>query len=168
MTCGTFCLCAAAVLVSGPAAAQQPSADQPQEESKRIFWIIPNYRTSPSFVDFKPLSAAEKFKVASEDAFDQGTFALAGIFAGEAQVSNQNKSFGQGVVGFGRYYAASYADFAIGDYMTEAVFPTLLHQDATRWVRSSEIPLRLRSPVAALVHAAEASAAFHAVREAGA
>jgi hypothetical protein len=134
MTCRIFCVFAAAVLVAGAAAAQEPSADQrladqPQPESKHLLWIIPNFRTSPSLVDFKPLSAAEKFSVAAEDAFDPGTFALAGIFAGEAQVSNQNKSFGQGVAGFGRYYAASYADFAIGDYMTEAVFPTLLHQD---------------------------------------
>jgi hypothetical protein len=134
MTSRIFCLCAAGVLVWGPAAAQESSADQhfadqSQPESKHLFWIVPNYRTSPSLVGFKPLSAAEKFSVAAEDAFDPGTFALAGIFAGEAQVTNQNKSFGQGVAGSGRYYAASYAGFAIGDYMTEAVFPTLLHQD---------------------------------------
>jgi hypothetical protein len=129
VTCRAFFLCAAAVLVSGLAAAQEPSADQPEPESKHVFWIIPNYRTSPSLVDYKPLSAVEKFKVASEDAFDPGTFALAGIFAGEAQLNNSNKSFGQGAAGFGRYYGAAYADFAIGDFMTEAVFPTLLHQD---------------------------------------
>ena len=129
MTCKIFCLFAAAVLVSGPAAAQEPSADQPQLESKHVLWIIPNYRTSPSLADFKPLSAAGKFKVASEDAFDPGTFALAGAFAGEAQLNNSNKSFGQGASGFARYYGAAYADFAIGDFMTEGVFPTLLHQD---------------------------------------
>jgi hypothetical protein len=129
VTCRTLYLCAAAVLVSGSAAAQEPSADQPQPESKRIFWIIPNYRTSPSIVDFEPLSVGQKFKVASEDAFDPGTFALAGIFAGEGQLNNSNKSFGQGAAGFGRYYGAAYADFAIGDFMTEAVFPSLLHQD---------------------------------------
>jgi hypothetical protein len=134
VTCRIFCLCAAAVFASGPAAAQEPSADQfsadqPKPESKRIFWIIPNYRTSPSLVDFEPLSAGEKFKIASEDAFDPGTFALAGIFAGEGQLNNSNKSFGQGATGFGRYYGAAYAGFAIGDFMTEAVFPSLLHQD---------------------------------------
>ena len=129
MTCRIFCLCAAAVLVSGPAVAQDPSADQPQPESKRIFWIIPNYRTSPSLANFESLSVGEKFRIASEDAFDPGTFALAGIFAGEAQLNNSNKSFGQGAAGFGRYYGAAYAGFAIGDFMTEGVFPALLHQD---------------------------------------
>src|SRR6202011_6041573 len=38
-------------------------------------------------------------------------------------------SFGQGAAGFGRYLGAAYGDLVIGDYMTEAVFPTLLHQD---------------------------------------
>jgi hypothetical protein len=37
-------------------------------ESKRIFGIIPNYRTSPSLADFKALTPREKFKIASEDA----------------------------------------------------------------------------------------------------
>jgi hypothetical protein len=130
MTSRIFCLCAAAALVAGPAAAQETSADQPeQKESKRILWIIPNYRTSPSIVDFQPLSAGEKFKIAAKDAFDPGTFALAGAFAGERQLNNSNKSFGQGAAGFGKYYGAAYADFAIGDFMTEGVFPTLLHQD---------------------------------------
>ena len=44
-------------------------------------------------------------------------------------MTNANRSFGQGAAGFGRYFSGSYGDFVIGDYMTEAVFPTLLHQD---------------------------------------
>ena len=54
---------------------------------------------------------------------------LAALFGGEGQLTNGNRSFGQGAAGFGKYWAAAYGDFAIGDYMTEAVFPTLLHQD---------------------------------------
>lgn len=110
--------------------AQQTSSDPSQDsEPKRIFGIIPNYRTSPSLSNYEPLSAREKFKVASQDAFDRGTFVLAGLFAGEAQLTNSNRSFGQGAAGYGQYYGAAYGDLMIGDYMTEAVFPTLLHQD---------------------------------------
>ena len=98
-------------------------------ESKRILGIISNYRTSPSLENYEPLTTREKFKVASEDAFDRGTVGLAAFFAGEGQLTNSNRSFGQGVSGFSRYFGASYGDFVIGDYMTEAVFPTLLHQD---------------------------------------
>jgi hypothetical protein len=67
--------------------------------------------------------------MASQDAFDRGTFILAGLFAGEGQLTNDNRAFGQGAGGFGRYYGAAYGDLFIGDYMTEAIFPTLLHQD---------------------------------------
>ena len=98
-------------------------------ESKRILWIVPNYRTSPSLQDYEPLTPREKFKIASEDAFDRGTMALGAIFGGEGQLSNSNRSFGQGAAGFGRYFGTAYGDLVIGDYMTEGVFPTLLHQD---------------------------------------
>ena len=140
-----------AVLVSAcVVSAQNVPADPPQEqatkqerESKRILGFIPNYRTSPSLVNYEPLTTRDKFKLASEDAFDRGTFALAGFFAGEGQLTNSNRAFGQGGAGFGRYYGAAYGDLFIGDYMTEAVFPTILHQDprffrrgtGTKWSR---------------------------------
>lgn len=101
----------------------------PQVESKRIFGIVPNFRTSPSLENYEPVRPAEKFKIASQDAFDRGTMALAALFAGEAQLTNATPSFGQGVAGYARYFATSYSDYVIGDYMTEAIYPTLLHQD---------------------------------------
>lgn len=112
----------------GTVAAKQ-NTDSSQPESKRIFWIVPNYRTSPTLADFEPLTRREKFKIATEDAFDRGTFALAALFAGEAQLTNANRAFGQGAAGYGKYFGTSFADFAIGDYMTEGIYPSLLHQD---------------------------------------
>jgi len=100
-----------------------------QPESKRIFGLIPNYRTAPSLSNFEPLNRTEKFKVATQDAFDPGAFALAALFAGEAQLTNANQSFGQGAAGYGRYFGTAYTDLLIGDYMTEAIYPSLLHQD---------------------------------------
>ena len=46
-----------------------------------------------------------------------------------AGLTDANRSFGQGVRGYAHYFATSYADYVIGDYMTEATFPTTLHQD---------------------------------------
>ena len=124
------CVTVGIMLAASVARSQNASADQTQEqESKRIFGIIPNYRTSPSLLNYEPLSAAEKFKLASEDSFDRGTIALAATFGGLGQLTNSNRSFGQGAAGFGRYFGAAYGDLVIGDYMTEAVFPVLLHQD---------------------------------------
>jgi hypothetical protein len=105
------------------------SVDSSQPMSKRLFGLVPNYRTSPTLQNYMPLTAGEKFKIASEDAFDRGTVVLAAAFGGVGQLTNSNRAFGQGGLGFARYWAAAYGDFAIGDYMTEGVFPTLLHQD---------------------------------------
>src|SRR5579863_2940247 len=95
--------------------AQQTSSDPAQEqESKRIFWIVPNYRTSPSLANYEPLTSREKFKIASEDAFDRGSVGLAALFGGEGQLTNSNRSFGQGAAGFGRYFGTAYGDLLIG------------------------------------------------------
>jgi hypothetical protein len=105
------------------------ASEAPAPESKRIFGIIPNNRTSPSLKNYQPLSPQAKFEIARQDSFDRGTLVLAAAFAGEAQLTNANRSFGQGMGAYGRYFGASYADFVIGNYMSEAIFPTLLHQD---------------------------------------
>ena len=71
-------------------------------ESKRILGIIPNYRTSPRLTNCEPVTASEKFKLATEDPFHRGTVALAVLFGGDAQLTNSNRAFGQGAEGFGR------------------------------------------------------------------
>jgi hypothetical protein len=100
-----------------------------QELPKRIFWIFPNYRSHPSFNEAKPLSTGAKFKLAARDSFDPGTFLLAGAIAGIGQASNSTRSYGQGMAGYGRYYGAAYGNILIGNFMTEAIFPSLLKQD---------------------------------------
>jgi|HubBroStandDraft_6_1064221.scaffolds.fasta_scaffold167730_1 hypothetical protein len=120
---------------------QQPAPDPPtqpgtpaksdpaEKEPKRILGIIPNYRTFPSLTNYERISAKDKFVIASQDSFDRGTVVLAAAFAGQGQLTNSNRSFGQGAAGYGRYFGTSYADFVIGNYMTEAIYPTILHQD---------------------------------------
>jgi len=133
-----FSVSVTVVLAACIATAQEVASDRNEkQESKRILGVIPNYRTSPSLASYHPLTSGEKFRIATEDAFDRGTFALAGLFAGEAQLTNANRSFGQGGAGFGRYFGAAYGDLLIGDYMSEGVFPTLLHQDP-RYFRRGE------------------------------
>jgi hypothetical protein len=105
------------------------ASKSPPVENKRILGVIPNNRTWPSLKDYKPLSTREKFEIARQDSFDRGTVILAAAFAADAQLTNANRSFGQGTRGYARYFGASYADFVIGNYMSEAIYPTLLHQD---------------------------------------
>jgi hypothetical protein len=115
---------------AAPAANQQSTPANPSEPNdKRVLWIIPNYRTFPTLTDYKPITPRQKFKIATDDTFDRGTIVLAAAFAGEGELTNSNPSFGQEELGYGHYFAAAYADLTIGNYMTEAVYPTLLHQD---------------------------------------
>jgi len=105
-----------------------PNPQEPKE-SRRIFGIIPNYRSSPTLAEYKPLTVKEKFDIGRQDAFDRGTFALAAIFAGQGMLTKSSPSFGQGAQGYGRYFGAACADFIIGDFMTESIYPSILHQD---------------------------------------
>ena len=106
-----------------------PPPDAAEGAPKRILGIIPNYRTSPSLADYHPLTQKAKFKIAVEDSFDRGTFVLAAVFAGNAQWHRATPSFGQGAAGYAQYLGAAYGDLVIGDFMTEAIYPSLLHQD---------------------------------------
>ena len=132
-------LAALFIIFPGIANCQQasPSPDEAQPENKRILGIIPNYRTFPTLTDYKPMTDKEKFKLAFNDSFDRGTFVLAAAFAGQGQLSKSDPSFGQGVEGYSHYLATAYADLAIGDFMTEAIYPTILHQDP-RYFRRGE------------------------------
>jgi hypothetical protein len=112
-------------------------SNPPEPANKRIFWIIPNYRTYPTMKEFRPITAKEKFKIARQDALDPGTFVLAAAFAAKSQLTNGDPSFGQGTAGYAHRFGTAYADFAIGDYMTEAVFPSMLHHDPRYFRRAT-------------------------------
>ncbi|MBV8207890.1 MAG: hypothetical protein JO041_13955 [Acidobacteria bacterium] len=143
--CGIFVLLPGLLLLSGVALAQQAKPDAPQPQmpdstspqkknggeygKHHILWVFPNYRTDESSAEFKPLRAKEKLKVAADDSFDPAAFLVAGVFAGTSMLQNQYASFGGGPAGFGKYYGGAFADQAIGNMMTEALFPMALHQD---------------------------------------
>src|ERR1700694_2949842 len=70
-----------------------------------------------------------KFKVAVDDSFDPSAFLVAGVFAGMSMAQKQYPHFGQGAEGVGKDYGGAFADQAIGNFMTEALFPVALRQD---------------------------------------
>ncbi len=49
--------------------------------------------------------------------------------AGLYQLEDSHPSFGEGLKGYGKRFAAAYADQAIGNFMTEGVWPSLLRDD---------------------------------------
>jgi len=118
-----------------PNAPAQQAVEAPID--KRIFGVLPNYRTADGSAPFVPIPTKHKFYIAAKDSFDYPVYLLSAGFAGLYQLENQNPSFGQGLKGYGKRLASSYADQAIGNMMTEAIFPTLLHEDP-RYFRKGE------------------------------
>lgn len=106
-------------------------------QPKHILGIFPNYNTSPCLSPYVPIRPRDKFKIASKDAFDPGAVALASLAGGAAQLVNSNRPFGQEASGYSRYFAAAYGNHVIGAYLTQGVYPTLLHQDPRYFRRGS-------------------------------
>lgn len=107
-----------------------PLAGQPGSGvDKRIFGVLPNYRTADGTQPFRPLTTKQKFTIATKDTFDYPSYVLATVFAGISQMNNSNPSFGQGMEGYLRRYGSAVADQDIGNFMTEAIWPSLLRED---------------------------------------
>jgi len=114
-----------------PARASKASPLSPTNPNNdRIFMVIPNYATvEHPGAEYQPISAKEKFKLGALDAFDPYSFPIAGVLAGIAQATNEDAAWGQGLQGYGKRYAAGYADAISGSFMTTGVFPAILHED---------------------------------------
>ena len=106
----------------------KPTTEQAPPD-KRVFGVLPNYRTANDTGLYTPITVKQKFIIASKDSFDYPLLMLGAAIAGIGQWSNENPSFGQGAAGFARRFGTSYADQAIGNMMTEAIFPAFLHED---------------------------------------
>jgi hypothetical protein len=106
--------------------------------------VLPNYRTANESAVYTPITVKQKFTIASKDSFDYPLLMLGAVIAGMGQLTNDNPSFGQGMAGYARRFGTSYADQAIGNMMTEAIFPSFLHEDpryfrrgtGTKWSRT--------------------------------
>jgi hypothetical protein len=137
---------------SAQAAAEQSSTERIQpgtlasatpdgagiETGKRIFGVLPNYKTVEKMtVAYQPISAHEKFMIATKDSFDWPEFFVAGAMSGLNQITAQDPEWGQGVQGYAKRYTASIADQTISNYLTEAILPSVLHDDP-RYFRLGE------------------------------
>lgn len=111
------------------AAAGSATSSQDLPIDKRILGVLPNYRTVQDNGHVEPITAKRKFWIASKDSFDWPIWLTAAGFAGYYQILNSNPEFGQGLKGYAKRYATSFADQSIGNLMTEGVMPSLLHED---------------------------------------
>ncbi len=103
-------------------------AEMRLEEKQRVFGIVPNFHTSYIW-DAAPLTASQKFRLSGREVIDPAGFFFTGVAAGVQQANNDFKGYGQGAAGYGRRYGAAYGDLLIGNFLTDAIFPSIFHQD---------------------------------------
>jgi hypothetical protein len=110
-------------------AASTPDDSSQKHQTKRIFWILPNNRAVSADTQLPPLTAKGKLWLAAKDSFDYSSFLNVSILAAIGLAHNSTPEFHEGLKGYGTYFWHSWLDLADGNFMTEGVFPALLHQD---------------------------------------
>jgi hypothetical protein len=100
------------------------------QQTKRILWIVPNFRSVSANTYLPPQSFKEKFWLATQESFDYSAFIYEGIVAGIAMAGKSEPSFGQGASGYGLYYAHTFADGTIENYMVQAIVPAVTKEDS--------------------------------------
>jgi hypothetical protein len=94
----------------------------------RLFYALPNFLTLET-KNVPPLTPGQKLKVVTRGSFDFIQIPWYGILAGISQAENSEAGYGQGAAGYGKRYAAYFADGTIENYFTGAFLPILLRQD---------------------------------------
>jgi hypothetical protein len=122
-------------VASGAPAASGSSSSQPVDplaegrQTKRILFIVPNFRAVSASQQLPPQTVKEKFKTATLDSLDYSSFIFVGGQAAVAQANNSYPEFRQGAKGYGRYYWHTLADAINENTWVEFIIPSLLHQD---------------------------------------
>ena len=100
------------------------------QQTKRILWIVPNFRAVNAGAKLPPQSVKEKFKTGALDSFDYSSFIFVGIQAGLSQATDSYPAFRQGAAGYGRYYWHTFADQTDENLWVEGILPVVLRQDS--------------------------------------
>ena len=110
-----------------------PQAKQKQKQrgkqTKRMLWVVPNFAAVSAGKRLPPMSTRDKFVLATRDTFDYSGFTWTAILAAQSYALNSDPELGRGAAGYGRYYWRTFLDGVSGSYFTEAIVPSLTHQD---------------------------------------
>ncbi len=98
------------------------------EERQRVLGAIPNFYVSYDW-NAEPLSSEQKYRLAWRASIDPISITIAAGVAGLEQSQNDFSGYGPGAQGYAKRFGAFYADSFIGTFLTDAVFPSVLHQD---------------------------------------
>lgn len=109
--------------------AQQGGQDQKGTSNDRLFYALPNFLSMENAGKLPPLTAKQKFAVVTRGSFDYIQIPWYGFLSAISQAEDSEEGYGQGWGGYGKRFAASFADGTIENYMTSAILPTILRQD---------------------------------------
>ncbi len=100
------------------------------QQTKRILWVIPNFRSVSVNSHLPAQTPREKFTGFRQESFDYSSFILVGVLAGVAQLQGSTPEFHTGAAAYGRYYWHSFADQTDENLWVDFVLPVALRQDA--------------------------------------
>ena len=106
------------------------------EERQRVLGVIPNiyvvYEPHP-----EPLTTKMKFHMAYISLTNPFFFVRTAAWAGVQQARNNPEEWRQGAEGYGKRLGAGFADGVTGSLITNAILPSLLHQDPRYFYQGS-------------------------------
>ena len=114
-----------------PGQTSQDTKDQKNQgtSNDRLFFALPNFLTLENSAHVPPLTAGQKFKVATRSAFDYVQYPWYGVLAAISQAENSEPAYGQGAQGYAKRYGTAFADGTIENYMVNAVVPAVMRTD---------------------------------------
>lgn len=89
------------------------------------------------------LELKDKFVLFAQDSLDPVTFLSAAFSAGIDQASNTDPTFGQGAAGYGKRFAANFADQASSKFFKDFAYPSIFSEDP-RYYRLAHGSVRKR------------------------
>jgi hypothetical protein len=110
-------------------ASTTPAAPVGPQQTKRILFIVPNFRSVSADAKLPPTTSREKLKIFFDDSFDYSAFVEVAILAGLGEDESSEPEFHGGAPGYARYYWHSFADNVDGNLMTEYAIPVLTRED---------------------------------------
>jgi hypothetical protein len=105
------------------------SNDSEGKQTNRMLWVVPNFAAVSANTTLPPLSAHEKFRLAVDDSFDYSSFVWTGIITAQSFALNSDPELGRSAAGYARYYWRAFADGVSGTFFTEAIVPSITHED---------------------------------------
>lgn len=98
-------------------------------QTDRMFWVVPNFAAVTANTQLPPLTTWGKFVLATHDSVDYTGFTWTAVLAGQAMATRSDPELGTGIKGYGRYYWRTFADGVSGTFFTEAIVPSITHED---------------------------------------